>query len=515
MKLPYLLLLLLPLAFIACDDEDALTDISSLAAPTDLDLQFVVAQDNSGLVTITPGGRGATTFSVDFGDGSDAVTDVAPGEEVEHTYVRGDYTVTLTGVGLNGATTNYSEELTVDFAAPENLVVTVTGTPGNPLSVDVTATADLETDFAVYFGEDPGADPVIFTEGETVSYAYSTVGDYVIRVVARSGGTQTVEETVAITIADPLVLPVDFEQTDRDYGLAGFGGAEISVIDNPDASGENTTARVGQLLKTNGSEVWAGGVFELGQNLDLTTQQQIDVRVWSPRAGVPILLKIENSTDPNVFVEVTENTTMANAWEVLSFNFSAADPAATYAKIAIFYDFGTAGMGETFYFDEFTQTDGRGTVGLPLTFEEQDVEFTFVDFGGASAEVVDNPQMGSGNNSARVVRFSKNANSEVWGGVFIDASSVLDFSAGETLRMKVWSPTAGAPILLKLEDPNDNQNTFREAQVPVTAAGEWQDLSFDLSGIAGLNNIQRIVIFGNFGNQGTDGDYYFDDLRIE
>lgn len=509
----YLSLFVLSLCFLACNEEEALTAVSP-AAPTALDLQFVVATDNSGQVEITPGGQGATLFALDFGDGSAPATDLEPGESVTHVYSEGTFMVGLTGTGLDGVTTSYSEELMMSFAAPENLIVTVTPTPGNPLGVDVTATADLETDFAVFFGESADEEAVTFTEGETVSYTYGQVGTYIIRVVARSGGTATVEESVEVSIANPLLLPVDFEDADRDYGLQGFGGSEVALIDNPDRSGENTTGRVASLTKTSGSEVWAGSVFELGEPLDLSTEKQINVLTWSPRAGVPILFKIENSTDPNVFVEVTQNTTVANAWEMMSFNLSGAAVGTDYSKIVVFYDFGTAGMGETFYFDELVQTDGRGTIGLPLTFEEGNIEFSFSGFGGGEADVVDNPDNSAGNPSARVGRFAKNPNSEVWGGVFIDASAPLDFSGGQRVRMKVWSPTAGAGILLKLENPT-NSDIFQEVQVNTTTSDAWEELAFDFSGIQNLAGIQRIVLFCNFGVSGTDGNYYFDDIRIE
>jgi len=55
-------------------------------------------------------------------------------------------------------------------------------------------------------------------------------------------------------------------------------------------------------------------------------------------------------------------TTVADAWETLTFDFAnqvagtaALNPAYTYNKVSIFFDFGTtgaAGGGGTFYFDD-------------------------------------------------------------------------------------------------------------------------------------------------------------------
>ena len=44
-----------------------------------------------------------------------------------------------------------------------------------------------------------------------VSFEYPTVGDYTIRVVALSGGLETTEATVNVTITTPTELPIDFE----------------------------------------------------------------------------------------------------------------------------------------------------------------------------------------------------------------------------------------------------------------------------------------------------------------
>ena len=80
------------------------------------------------------------------------------------------------------------------------------------------------------------------------------------------------------------------------------------------------------------------------------------MKVWSPRADVPVLLKIEDVADPgNIFTEVQVSTTSANAWETLVFNMASGagfDPAASYNQVVIFGDFGNAGAGETFYFDD-------------------------------------------------------------------------------------------------------------------------------------------------------------------
>lgn len=510
----YLLFSILLLAcFTSCDDEDVLPNLGDVPAPSELSLNFSIANDNSGEVTIQPNGRGVTSYAIDFGDGSEPLAELAPGEAAINVYELGTYNVVLTAMGINGLTTSFSQELTVSFLPPQNLVVTITPTPGNALSIDVTATADLETNFQVFFGEDPTAEPVTFIEGQTVSYAYQAVGTYDVRVVAISGGAASIEETTSVTISNPVVLPLDFENPSLNYEIFGFGSATASIIDNPDVSEGNNSSRVATMAKPAGSEVWAGVAMPLGEVINFNGLTQVKMNVWSPRAGVSVLLKLENGDDNTVFIEVATPTTVANSWEELVFNFAGADFSNEYQTVVVFFDFGTSGMNEVFYFDEIELTDGMGELNFPLDFEANDIEFAFTGFGGANAEVINNPDASGINTSSKVGQFIKNVGSETWGGVFIDVDEPIDFSGTQNVKLKIWSPVVGAPILLKIENPADG-DINREATVNTTVANQWEELTFNLSGIQDLANIRRVVLFCNFGTSGNAQPYYFDDIQL-
>ena len=152
-----------------------------------------------------------------------------------------------------------------------------------------------------------------------------------ITLVATGGATTTIE---------------DFEGTAPVF--TGFGGTSSSVIDNPDATGENTSTKVGESLKPYGAETWAGSFFDVPAPLDLTTYSSISIKTWSPAVGTVIRLKLENQADGNEFVEIDANTTVAEAWETLTFDLSAA-PAFTYDRVVLFFDFGVSPMGSAAY----------------------------------------------------------------------------------------------------------------------------------------------------------------------
>ena len=90
------------------------------------------------------------------------------------------------------------------------------------------------------------------------------------------------------------------------------------------------------------------------------------VRVWSPDAGTPIRLKVENSNDPTHTCETETNTTVSEDWETLEFDFTNQAPGTellsvglnmgwTYNMASIFFNFDTDGAAageKTYYFDD-------------------------------------------------------------------------------------------------------------------------------------------------------------------
>ena len=79
------------------------------------------------------------------------------------------------------------------------------------------------------------------------------------------------------------------------------------------------------------------------------------MKVYSPRVGAKVLLKVENLTNGGISFEKEVLTTVANAWEDLTFDFSAINTANSYQKVVLIFDNGTAGDGTanyTFLFDD-------------------------------------------------------------------------------------------------------------------------------------------------------------------
>ncbi|MEL7338995.1 MAG: hypothetical protein AAGM67_00810, partial [Bacteroidota bacterium] len=169
-------------------------------------------------------------------------------------------------------------------------------------------------------------------------------------------------------------LPLDFESTTVTYTWTDFGGGAGSVIANPDQSGINTSANVGQMVK-NAGETFGGSFIDLDGAIDFSASKTFSVKVWSPRVGANMLLKVENSADQSQFFEKDAVTTTASAWEELTFDYGLINTANPYDRIVIIFDNGTAGDGSanfTFYFDDIQLVAGGpllNQIDLPVTFE--------------------------------------------------------------------------------------------------------------------------------------------------
>jgi len=515
----YFLTLSILLATLAGCQKEKFEDVSFAAngkAPDSLSVLFEITQDNTGLVTITPNGVGAINYDVFYGHGSTTPVKVAAGKNTTHIYPEGVYNVKLVGYSVNGKMTEMTKQLTVAFRAPENLQVTATIDPANNYKVNVSATALYETNFRVFFGASPNETPVTFLEGQTVSYTYAATGTYNIRVVAQSGGAATSQQIVPITIVDPILLPLTFESPTINYNWFNFDGGNVTVINNPQANGINTSSKVARMVK-NAGQPWGGSFLTLSSNIDFSANKIFRMKVFSPRVGAKVLLKVENSANGAINFEKEVLTTVANAWEDMVFDYRTINASQNYNRIVIIFDNGTMGDGSanfTFLMDDIRLVNSL-PLSLPLDFESTSTNFNWFDFDGGNATVVPNPQINGINTSSRVGRMIKNAG-QPWGGSFLTLSQPMDFSVNKVFRMKVFSPRVGAKVLLKVEN-STNSNINFEKEVTTSIANAWEDLVFDYSGINAANVYDRVVLIFELGTPG-DGSanftFLFDDIRL-
>jgi len=313
----------------------------------------------------------------------------------------------------------------------------------------------------------------------------------------------------------PLSLPLDFESTSTNFNWFDFDGGNATVVPNPQINGINTSSRVGRMIK-NAGQPWGGSFLTLSQPMDFSVNKVFRMKVFSPRVGAKVLLKVENSTNSNINFEKEVTTSIANAWEDLVFDYSGINAANVYDRIVLIFELGTPGDGSanfTFLFDDIRLTN-TFPVAIPLNFEYP-VTYGWFDFDGGNVTVINNPQSGGINTSAKVARMIKNPG-QPWGGSFLTLSQPINFSISRTFKMKVFSPRAGARVLLKVENSSNPAQNY-EREVATTVAGGWEELTFDYSAINTSNVYDRVVLIFELGTPG-DGSanftFLFDDLRL-
>lgn len=363
----YSFALLLLIGVGSCTVKDGIDkDLSflSTAGSSNIDKVFTISNDNSGKVLVTPTGEGATSFLIDFGNGSGGSSSatVAPGGTAVHYYPEGSYTVSITATDIASKTSTTTYPLQLTYRAPENLAVT---TSQSVHHLQVSATADYAASFMVYFGDVANEQGTPLALKASVSHDYATSGNYTVKVVALSGGAATSEKDTPVKITDQFKLPIDFENDFVTYFFGTFGGGQaFATVANPDASGLNTSAKVGKF--TRGFEWWSGTYSPLDAPIDFSVGKVIKVLVYNPdpaQIGMNLNVELESAVggNPANGVAVLKMpVTTSGAWEELVYDYSniAGIPAdAKFNQLVLRFNDAADGAGPIIYVDNFRLTN--------------------------------------------------------------------------------------------------------------------------------------------------------------
>jgi len=160
--------------------------------------------------------------------------------------------------------------------------------------------------------------------------------------------------------ATPTELTLTFDSTDGSgYTLTDFGGNASSIVTGGDAPAASDGSVV-KVQKTSGAETWAGTTFfELSGDGELISDGAtiVTAEVFSPKDAATVRLKLEDSADANILVELdaTTESNGSDAWETLTWDLSTVvglDHLNSYNKASIFFDYGNAGDDEVYYLDD-------------------------------------------------------------------------------------------------------------------------------------------------------------------
>jgi len=530
------------LFLVGCQPSDPsspkVAQLASIAvAPSSLGLNVGGRQSLVVIATFSDGSTRDVSFDSTFVSSANIIATVSPTGLVS-AVASGTATITATHT-LSGKTA--ATQVTVAPLRVISIAVSPANTslaPGGTQQLVVTGRFDDATTGDVTAGSTfRSSDPLVATVSATGLVSAVAVGTATITAThTASAATATAE----IEVTDAAFSGIDFDDPGVVYTLTGFGGAEDSSLAVDPADATNTVAKV---VKSATAELWAGTTVSTGPNDSVgripftASDTRMTVRVYSPRVGVVVLLKVEDAADKDRYVETVAVTTVAGGWETLTFDF--ADPAAgspaldltyTYNKISIFFDFGKSGAdggGGTFYFDDVLfvvsgDSGNTGTCSAPcIDFAGADVQYAaFEEL--VLAEQSDDPVDATN----KVAKFVKGPSGQPWAGATIytieatQSVAAFDLTASKVVTLRVYAPQAGVTVRLKLEDAT-NSAVFLEQDVLTTRANAWETLSFDFTTPVGgaydpANTYDRVSVFPAFSTTAppaTELTFYFDELQ--
>jgi hypothetical protein len=402
------------------------------------------------------------------------------------------------------------------------------------------ATATGPVTFTFTFSEDVGssfaAEDITVTGGTAGALTKVHADHYTLVVTPPASSTGTINVSVAAGMFKDLALndntematasqafdtttapPVgagtvvaDFDTVvpvvrDPDSGGTGF----ITTTDIP--AGGGTGAVLGVLRS--GGQPWALNVLEATFQF-AADRKTLSAKVYSPTAGIRMVMKVEG---PGGAIEVDANETVAVGWQTLTWTYSAAKTdAGAYNLLVILPNLGVVdeAPGKTYYFDDITVLPApvappAGTATVVADFDTVVPVVRDPDSGGTGFITTTDIPAGGGTGAVLGVLRS---GGQPWALNVLEAT--FQFAADrKTLSAKVYSPTAGIRMVMKVEGPGGAIEV--DANEAVTVG--WQTLTWTYSAAnTGAGAYNLLVILPNLGvvDEAPGKTYYFDDITV-
>jgi hypothetical protein len=320
------------------------------------------------------------------------------------------------------------------------------------------------------------------------------------------------------TMAQTIENFESINMTPFDVGANG----SLSVVPNPDPSGIDTSAYVGQMVRGMDGQPWAGWFATIPTPVDVTANKYVHVKVWKPRIS-PVVFKYEREGANSGDVFSMSPQTQISQWEELVFDMSVVS--GEYVKIVLIPDFETPlTLTEdiTLYFDDLyvnnDPTVGSEPVAILEDFEI--IELNRLTAGNAedlsTFTLVANPDKSPLNSSEYVIEYLRDKDAPVWAGFWSnvgESTDSVDVTENKYVHIKVWKPRVSV-LRFKLEA--EPARTLEVPSIsPQTKTEEWEDIVFDFSTLTGKYPI--IAFIADLEDPLTlteDITLYFDDIVL-
>jgi hypothetical protein len=308
------------------------------------------------------------------------------------------------------------------------------------------------------------------------------------------------------TVPDPDIID-DFEcQRNASYGA---GWDVLKAIANPDPTGINTSASVGEYTDPFGPGTeFSPLVIDYHNPIDLSTKNTFKAKVWAPKTG-DILFKLEGGVSPAAekFIAVTET----NKWVEYSADFSD-QAAANHKKLVLFFNAGVPGDSlDVYYVDDIEREE------TPQGVVWEDFQNTAKLFWqpanndqvihGTFNGVVANPTPVGVNSSTFVGSYNKGSSNLSTLVAFLPSS--IDLTQFPQFNLDVLTP---GPMEVTLQLSSATQGIKeRTATIPPASSG-WVTLSFDFDEFNAITDFNQVNVLFDPNQASTGLTYYFDNL---
>lgn len=146
--------------------------------------------------------------------------------------------------------------------------------------------------------------------------------------------------------------------------------------------------------------------------------------------------------------------------------------------------------------------------GLLANFDEA-TSLAFTAIGSSNTQISSSPSGGTG----QALQITRNGG-EKYAGAWLPVSPIPINQGPQKVSARVYSPTAGIQMAIKLEYGQDGFGTGDVLANEVVQVG-WQTLTWSFKSLDASKIYNRLVLLPNLGKLGSGQDYYFDDLAVE
>lgn len=231
-----------------------------------------------------------------------------------------------------------------------------------------------------------------FTAGDNIEFKFRINGDWATSEFPNGGANRTYTvldgpNVITVWYNDEEPAPTgdvtlaDFEDgtngalTIHVMGCGDYDNPELHpvdetfmVIDNPDPTGLNTSAKVLKFIRrgtTNGGMPWGGFYAGCEPQADVTTSKYVTIQLWKSRIS-PIAFKLEGGAAGNSGdVFAMNDQVETNKWEEFSFDYSALT--GPYPTVVLIPDFETPDLTIAadidIFIDNIRVTEGAAGIG--------------------------------------------------------------------------------------------------------------------------------------------------------